>query len=228
MVNIPEKCNKEDTPTYKILQGIKTGSLDAKSLSKEERQACVEVLMLEGYEVASIAQLLDRSEKTIKRDKQEIWQKNSQKPTSDFIMREVAEMIGKGKVSQAHLMRLARSKDTPAKERIDAERNAWQVGKEISERLQSLGFLPNVPQKVVGEMYHHNAADDEVNLSELKKQLNQMIEIAKETGIYTSGVSEKIKSIEEKIKKLEIKKDMEDLSKDMEDTQKKGEEQNEE
>lgn len=227
MTNVPEKYNKKETPTYKILQGIKAGSLDAKSLLKEERQACVEVLMLEGYEVPSIAQLLDRSEKTIKRDRQEIWQRNSQKPTSDFIKREVAEMIGKGKVSQAHLMRLARSKDTPAKERIEAERNAWQVGKEISERLQSLGFLPNVPQKVIGEMYHHNAADDEVNLSELKKQLNQLTEIAKETGIYQSGIPEKIKSIEEKIKKLEIKKDLEVLSKDMEDTQRKGEEQNE-
>ena len=223
MVNIPEKYNKEDVPTYKILQGIKTGSLDAKNLLKEERQACVEMLALEGHQVSAIAQLLDRSEKTIKRDLKEIWQKNSQMPTPEFVLREIAEMIEKGKVHQAHLMRIARSKDTLPKEKIEAERNAWKIGKEIAERLQSLGFLPNAPQKVVGEMYHHNV-NDEVSISEQKKQLAQLIETAKKDGVYDKGkVLEEIENIEKKITKAEIKKDIENLSNDINKAKERGE-----
>lgn len=227
MINIPERYNKEDTPTYKILQAIKAGSLDAKSLSKEERQACVEVLILEGYEVASIAQLLDRSEKTIKRDKQEIWQRNSQMPTPEFVLREITEMINKGKVHQSYLMRLARSKDTPPKERIEAERSAWQVGNEIAERLQTLGFLPTKPQEVINNLYHHKV-DTEATISELKKKVIELTKIANETEIYDEDIKKRIEHIKGEIKKLEIVKEVDDLSKDIENAQKKGDDRSEE
>lgn len=81
MENNNQLINKEETPVYKVLKQIKEGNIEARSLSKETRQECVEVLTLEGYSVSSIAQLLDRSEKTIKRDLEDIWQRNSKRPT---------------------------------------------------------------------------------------------------------------------------------------------------
>lgn len=218
MTNMPEKYNKEDMPVYKILQAIKSGALDAKSLKREQRQACVEVLQLEGYQVSSMADLLGRSEKTIKRDLEDIWQKNSRMPTPKIILSEITEMIHKGKVQQAHLMRLSRSKDIPPKQRIEAERSAWQIGNEMAERLQALGFLPTKSQEVIGKFYHHSV-DSGLTVDELTKKVIELTNIAKEEKIYDQNIQKRIQHIKEKIKRLEVKKEIDDLAKDIEDAQ---------
>jgi transposase len=217
MNNTPQKQNHEEVSSYTILQRIKSGSVDAKALSKEQRQACIESLTLEGYKVSEVAHLLSRSEKTIKRDLQDIWKKNASMPTPDFVLREITEMIEKGKSNQAHLMRMARSETTSAKEKIEAEEKAWQIAKELSERLQSLGFLPSQPQRVVGEMYHYNT-DKDVSTDDLKKQVIDITSLAKEHNIYDNAVDGKVKAINEKIEKLELKQDVDKIAKEIEDS----------
>ena len=226
MNNIPQKYNNEETPAYTLLQRIKAGSVDARELDKEQRQACVEVLALEGYKVSEIAQMLTRNEKTIKRDLKSIWQKNASMPTPDFIVREITEMMQKAKANQAHLMHIARSNTASYKEKIEAEKQAWQVAKELSERLQSLGFLPCQPQRVVGELFHHNA-DKEMSADDFKKQVVDITNIAKDCNIEDEVINQKVNKIKEKIEKLDIKQDVDTLAKDIENAQIKQEEQNE-
>jgi len=215
MENKPEKINKEEIPVYKILKQINDGILRAKELSKEMRQNCVEVLALEGYSVPSIAQLLDRSEKTIKRDLEEVWQRNSKHPTSEIALSFIAEMIEKSKSQQAHLIRLSRSKGSSIQERINAERLAWEIQNQTVERLQNLGYLPQAPQKVIGDIYHHDdSSSDEKTLEDLKEDLRQLEKIAIENGIMDETTKIKIAALKLRIEQAGIGKDLAQLTKE--------------
>jgi len=226
MNNVPEKINKEDKPVYKIIQEIKKGRLEPRELSKQTRQACVEVLTLEGYSVSSIAQLVDKSEKTINRDLKQVWQKNSEKPSVELAVQMIGEMIQKSKVKEAHLMRLARSKEGSLQEKVQAEYCAWRVQKETVEKLQSLGYLPTQAQKVVGEIYHHQG-EDVKTLAELKEELTRIEKITKENGNLDATTKKQIDSLRQKIEKAEIAQEITQLVKDKTSETKETDEVNE-
>jgi len=204
MENKPEKAQKDEISVYKILKQIKEGSFEAKDLPKEQRQECVEVLTLEGQSVSSIASMLDRSEKTIKRDLEDIWQKNARKPTPEIALGLIAEMISKSKSQQAHLMRLARSNEGTIQERSQAEYLAWKIQSETVERLQSLGYLPSSPQKIIGDIYHHQDFDEDKTLGQLKEELSLLESIASDNGLLDDASKAKIKSLQLKIDQAEI------------------------
>lgn len=215
MENNINKVNKEEVPVYKILKQIKDGTSQAKELSKEARQDCVEVLALEGYSVSSIAQLLDRSEKTVKRDLEEIWQRNSKKPSPEIALSLIAELIEKSKSQAAHLMRIARSNEGSIQERINAERLAWEIQNQTAERLQSLGYLPQAPQKIVGDIYHHDdSLNEEKTLEQLKQELNQLEKIAVENGILDETTKARIAALKGRIEQAGINKDLTQLTKE--------------
>jgi len=212
MENVSEKVNKEEVPVYKILKQIKEGMLQAKELSKEVRQECVEVLILEGYSASSIAQLLDRSEKTIKRDLDDIWRRNSKRPTPEIALQLIAELISKSKSKSEHLMRLARSNEGELQERINAEHLAWQIENETAQRLQSLGYLPQAPQKVVGDIYHHSEEETKT-YAELKDELNSLETITKENGCLDEKTRAQINLLNKRIELAEITEDVVGLTK---------------
>lgn len=212
MENIPEKINKEERPVYKIIQEIKEGRFEAKDLSKEMRQECVEVLTLEGYSVSTIAQLLDRSEKTIKRDLKEIWQRNSEKPSLELALQMIGEMIHKSKSQQSHLMRLSRSKEGSLQERVQAEYCAWKIQNETIERLQTLGYLPSRPKEIVGDIYHHQEEDIKT-LAQLKEELITVERITRETGTLDEETKKDINSLRLRIEQAEITQEVKELVK---------------
>lgn len=205
MENNINKVSKEEVPVYKILKQIKDGVLQAKELPKEARQDCVEVLTLEGYSVPSIAQLLDRSEKTVKRDLEEIWQRNSKRPTPEIVLQLIAEMVGKSESQQAHLMRVARSNEGSVQERINAERLAWEIKNQTVERLQSLGYMPTAAQKIVGDVYHHDSEEEAPKtLAQMREELLQIEKIAEETGSLDEKTKQGITLLRLKIDQAEI------------------------
>lgn len=214
MENNVEKPNKEDVPIYKVLKQIKEGILEAKDLSKEMRQECVEVLYLEGHNIATIAQLLDRSTKTIKRDLEDIWQKNSKNPTFVVALAFIAELVGKSKAQQAHLMRMSRSNEGTIQERSQAEYLAWKIQSETVERLQSLGYLPTAAQKIQGDIYHHQDTDDGKTLEQLEEELSLLERLASDNGILDDAVKAKIKSLQLKIEQAEITQQITGLAKE--------------
>ena len=205
MENNINKVSKEEIPVYKILKQIKDGVLQAKELSKEMRQDCVEVLTLEGYSVPSIAQLLDRSEKTVKRDLEDIWQRNSKRPTPEIALSLIAELIEKSKSQAAHLMRLSRSNEGDVQERINAERLAWEIQNQTVERLQSLGYMPTAAQKIVGDVYHHDSEEEAPKtLAQMREELLQIEKIAEETGSLDEKTKQGITLLRLKIDQAEI------------------------
>lgn len=204
MENNINKVSKEEVPVYKILKQIKDGTLQAKELSKEMRQDCVEVLALEGYSVPSIAQLLDRSEKTVKRDLEDIWQRNSKRPSPEIALSLIAELIEKSKSQAAHLMRIARSNEGSMQERINAERLAWEIQNQTAERLQSLGYLPTTAQKIESDIYHHDSEETPKTLAQMKEELLQIEKISTETGSLDEKTKQAIALLKLKIEKAEI------------------------
>ena len=156
-----KKLNNQDQPLLSLIQEIKSGSTDPKVLPVELRQQIVETLMIEGYVVSQIAQLLNRSEKTIQRDLSQVRSKNSLKPSVDLAKQMIGELVVKARTHNAYLMRLARSKGGSISDKAQAEYSAWRVSKELVEKLQTLGYLPLRPQEIVGDLFHHLVMQDE-------------------------------------------------------------------
>lgn len=217
--------NKEESPVFKIIQEIKEGKREAKDLSKEQRQECVDSLDLQGYNVSQIAQVLDRSEKTIRRDLLDVKQRRSVKPSLELATQIVGNMIAKLEAAQSCLMRLANAKEGSLKAKSQAIFYAGQMMLELTEKLQSLGYLPSAPQKVIGEVYFHNE-DDDKSFAEAKEKLKELETIAQDTGILDEATKKRIEDLKAKIEKAEIVKDVENLKKNQ-DNNKEEEKQNE-
>jgi len=184
--------NNEE-PILLTLQKIKDGSLDPKLINKESRQEFVELLILQGQDVHSIAQLLKKNEKTIRRDIEEIREKNALSPDIESAKKLIGETVIYARINRDQLMRLSRSKDGSIGERAQAEYYASQVWLSNITKLQSLGYLPQKPNEIIGEIFHH--ADEEKVLEDL---LKQAVDIE---GVISGEVSKDI----DKIKTLIIK-----------------------
>lgn len=209
-----EKINNEDQPLLSLIQEIKSGTMDPKVLPVELRQQIVETLMFEGYAVSQIAQLLNRSEKTIQRDLNQIRSKNALKPSVDLAKQMIGELVIKARTHNAHLMRLARSKGGNISEKAQAEYAAWRVSKELVEKLQTLGYLPLRPQEIVGDLFHH--FDDQgldKSFEEAKKSLDEVIDVASQCGNLTPELQKNVDQIHKRIEKAEISNETEKIIK---------------
>lgn len=207
-----ENKDKDESPVFKIIQEIKEGKREAKDLSKEQRQECVDSLDLQGYSISQIAQALNRSEKTIRRDMQDVKARRSVRPSLELATQIVGNMIVKLEACQSYLMRLANSKEGSLQEKSQAIFYAGKMMLELTEKLQSLGYLPSTPQKVVGDIYHHNE-DDDKSFAEAKEKLKEIETIAKDAGVLDEATQKSIDSLKVKIEKAEIVKEVEDLNK---------------
>jgi hypothetical protein len=154
------------------------------------RQQCVELFMLEGYDIPAIAQILQRNERTIKRDHKDILDKNKEHRDPEFMDRQVSDMMMKYKTHYAHLMKLARSKNAKVSERTQAVFSAHRVSMETIEKLQSLGYLPSQAHEIIGDFYHHI---DDKSVDTLSAQVIEMEDLISQTGGVPAIVQEEMK-----------------------------------
>lgn len=210
----PKLDKEEEVPIFSLIQKIKDESLDPKTLPKELRQQCVEVLWAEGYGESSMAQILKRSEKTIKRDLQEIREKNALSPDPELAKQLIGEMMLRARMHQGYLVRLARSKEGTVSEKAQAEYLAWRVQKELVEKMQSLGYLPHQPQEITGDLYHHlSLQEEEHSFSEIRTMLAQVESVARESDTYSTEIEREVNLLMARIEKAEIVYEVEKLSK---------------
>ena len=200
--------NNQDTTedsALKLLQDINSGIIDPKQLDKPSRQRCIELLIAEGYTYPHINQVLKISEKTIGRDVKEIRARNELTPNIDFAKQFIGEIFQKAMNSHSFLIRLARSKDATNPEKIQAEFAAWRVLRELVERMQSLGYLPSRPQRVVGDISCHMQNEEGgESIEDIRKMISEIETVAKDTNTYTPELAEDIKAIGLRIEKAEI------------------------
>src|SRR3989338_4222869 len=135
----------DDISVHSILSEIKNGTIDPAVLTKPVRQLCVEALFLQGHTSFSLAQLLKVSDKTIRRDLQEIYEKNALHPSAALAKELIGECLQKARAHHSRLMRLARGEEGSLQEKAQAEYLAWRTLKETMALLQSLGYLQQAP-----------------------------------------------------------------------------------
>jgi transposase len=200
-----DNFNDSEKSALDILQEINSGLRDPRSLDKYTRQLCVEFLSAEGYTQSQIAQILKCSEKTIFRDLKEIRQRNELAPSIEAARQFVGDVFKKAMNHHDYLTRLARAKETPSAIKTVSELGAWKVLKELIEKMQSLGYLPLMPQQVIGDIFHHSSADGgSESLDEAKKMLFEIEAVAQETDTMTPDLQEDIKTLRGRIENAEI------------------------
>jgi transposase len=137
-----------------ILSDIKRNSLAPKSLDAETRIRCVEYLSAEGASVPEIAQLLGRSERTIRRDLDKVRAEHSLVIDDGFAPGLAGELLHESRAAIGRIRRVTREKDCPHAARIDGERATIEILDRAIARLQSLGFLPMATRGIRAEVMH--------------------------------------------------------------------------
>lgn len=171
-----------DTPVLGLIRDIKEERLDARSLSLEDRVRCVEVLRGEGYTTAEMAQILQRNERTIRRDLIKIREDHALTPDAAFAQRTIGDLLRQGEQSMAYLRKIARDKSLSGMERLMAECSAWKVYREMFEKLQSVGYLPRVPQGIVADIYQRLEVQPVADYQDLAAEVQRIQQLAIERG----------------------------------------------
>lgn len=205
-----EPVEQPQLPAMMILKQIQEGIIDKETLPKDMRQACVEYLLTEFTPISKIAAILGRDERTIKRDKKEIEQRNSQKPTIDYSLELISELTRKANAIQEQLMELAKDKKASVQEKAQA---AFYLGKLLQEQMktmQSLGYLPVQPMKIEANITQESGRD----VTQLKVELAEAEKVTLESGRGNDpAVAGLIKSIKQEIAIAEANNNMDELNK---------------
>lgn len=189
-----EIVEKEETTILNVIQRIKDGTIEPKSLNKETRQGCIEVLIGESYTQSQIAQILKCSDKTIQRDCNEIRQKNSITPDVKQAAELIGEMVFQARQHHARLVQMAKGAGSLA-EKSQAEYMGWKVLDGMIGRLQTLGYLPQKPQTVIGDIFHHSDAESKSSESDFESAEQKIRDI-----MMTLGNDESSKEIRKELR----------------------------
>jgi len=138
-----------------LVKAVQSGQIGAKSLPKEHRQTCVEYLTNEGYSSGEISEILKVSPRTIRRDRERIRQDNAVILDADFTGRHIGLLVQRSQHAVENLTRLFKEKNCPANVRADAIQKTWTITKELSQMLQSIGYLPNAALNVRTDFNHN-------------------------------------------------------------------------
>ena len=202
-----EQESINNLPAIKILQQIKEGIIDKEKLPKEMRQECVEYLLSKFQSISEIALILGKTEKTIRRDKEEIDSQRSIKPSTDYSLKLIAELMRKAEATQQQLMHLARS-DGKVQETSQAAYYLWKAIQEQMKLLQSFGILPDQPMRSEVNITH----EEEKDVVKLKEELAEAEKMARDAGRSDDPIIvELIKSIKQQIALAEAGNNIEAL-----------------
>lgn len=196
---------KEELSALTIIQKIKDRQFDPKLLNKEMRQQCVEVLFGEGYSKNQMAQILKFSEKTIKRDIDNICLCNSLVPDENLQQKIVGQLKMVSSSTRERLMRLANRTDASVAEKIEAEYKAFKAFTEYIEKLQSLGYLPLQSGAISGDLSLRISNQGQASFEDLEKEAIEIEKTIETEGEMSPEKKKKIQSIMQSIDKAKIK-----------------------
>lgn len=201
----------QEKPIAKILREIVEGKVKGDELPADIRQECVEHMwQTQGYSVMDIASALNVSERTIKRDKNEIRKRNAQKPSADYALETIGELLQKATSAHEHLMRLSHSKEGSVQEKAQAGYYVWKIIQEQTKLLQSLGYIPEKPQQIEADIHHHQ---EETSVEELKEELSSLEKIAGAKGNADPEILKLIETAKKQIALAEAKNTVDELKK---------------
>jgi predicted DNA-binding protein YlxM (UPF0122 family) len=176
-----EPSISEETPSpITLVRDLQSGRISATSLSTEARQVCVEYLGNEGYSVGEIAEVLKISIRTIHRDRDQIKSAHAVVFTPDIVEQQVGQLVQHADQAIQRLRRIAREKDCPHAARVEAVRSTWTVVKELTEKLQSLGYLPTAAHQIRADLTHH--IDEPPSFDQMQAEVKQLELVIEQSG----------------------------------------------
>jgi len=173
-----DNADPADASSLSVLDAIgrlKSGLLDPKTLSADDRRACVAYLGSEGLGVAEIAQLMQVSDRTIRRDREAIRDANALEPDPALAGRVAGQLMVEAEACMTRIRRVTWDRDTPPGVRVEGERACFQILGEMTQRLQSLGFLPTSSQQIEASV----TVDSAPVLAEIDRELSELITLAR-------------------------------------------------
>jgi hypothetical protein len=209
--------NYENTPALQILKQIREGIIDPKKLDSEIRQACVEHLwFVEGRAVAEIAQVLNVSDKTIRRDEDQIRKRNAQKPSADYTIEVFGELLKKATSAHENMMRLSRSPDASVQEKAQAGYYAWKMIQQQIQIAQSLGVAPSQAFKIEANIRQ----EEDVTPKQLNEELVRLEGIVNAKGIVDHKIAKLIETVKGQIALAEAKAGIKEIKTHIEEFEK--------
>ena len=165
-----------------LLEGVVQSSNDAyltkKILSPEDRRDVVDSMRLTGHSIAEIADRMGVSIKTIKRDIEEIKEKNALKLKPSLAGEMVGELIRKAGQHWQSLKSVARDPSVKTNERLLAEKLAWDVELNLCRELREMGYLPSAPKTVMGQISHQVNVSADNTWEDIHQQYQQLKELS--------------------------------------------------
>jgi len=162
-----------------VIRAIKIGGLDPKRLSLEDRQACVMHLGLEGLSVPEIAQVLNVSDRTVMRDRKALQRANAIEHDPKLAGQFAGRLAIEAEACISRIRRVTRDKEALYAVKVDGEKACFEIVDKLSQRLQSMGFLPTAAQQIQADLTHH--AGDLMGLVEIRAETERLEQIQRET-----------------------------------------------
>ena len=201
--------NIEETPVLQIIAQIRDGTLDPKQIPQDIRLDCVEHLWyVEGQPTAAIAHVLKVSDKTIRRDKDAIRERNAKKLTPEDRLKLLNEFMSKWTASQENLQRLSRLKEGSIQEKSQAGYFATKAINEQIQILQSLGIFYARPEQSEVDVHTH---EEETTPAKLKEELARLEKIASDKNINDPEITRLIEDVKRNIAIAEAKEGLSKL-----------------
>lgn len=173
-------AQSEKPTVLNAIRGLQSGTILSRSLSKDDRRACVRHLSDEGCLVVQIAEILKCCERTIYRDREAIYEANAIECDPMLAAKIVGRLLREADLSIAHLRRAARDKKAPTAVQVDAAYRAYQVFSDLVQRLQGLGYLPTAAHEIRADLTHHVA--DIPDLPEIQAEIDRLMLNSPETA----------------------------------------------
>ncbi len=202
---------KNDEPqTLALLQKIKAGQIEPKSIGKTERMLLVCFLMTEGNSNAEIAHLLKVSDRSIERDKQAIRKTNALAADPELVEQMVGRLVCGGELSIQRIRKAARDKNTPQAVKIDAEHRCYQIISDMIASLQRLGYLPTATPRLQADFTHNIGQIPD--FSQMQAEVQRLRQITGETQGTDPQLTEQLNQIETELVKVKLVNQIENIS----------------
>ena len=167
---------KDDGPqTLALLQKIKDRQISPKSIGKANRLLLVSFLTNEGQTTAEIAHLLKVTIKTIQRDIKVLHEENAITKDPKLIGQMVGRLVSEAELCKQRIRKFQRERDASPADKMEGEQLCFQIICRLTERLQSLGYLPTAAQKVSAELTYQ--IEEVLTLEQIDKEVKRLKQI---------------------------------------------------
>lgn len=155
MSDQPSQGGQPERSALDHIASLKSGSISGKSIAPETRQEVVEYLAAEGVGTTEISRLFGMTDRTIRRDLDAIRERNALQHDPKLVERIAGELDTEAHRCVQRIRKVTNDKNAPHSAKIDGERAAFQILNDLTERLQSLGYLPSAAHRVQADLTHH-------------------------------------------------------------------------